>query len=96
MPVHQGVSATIPCRVNDPKANVTFEQFNSPLEFGENLGYDPKEGILIPYPNPSFAGQYKCKAVTANNTDTFTALLNYKRKFHIKLQCIMESKKKIT
>ena len=80
MPVHQGVPTTVPCRVNDPDANVTLEQSGKPLDFGDNIEYDPKEGMLIPYPNPRFSGSFKCEAVTEDQADSFSVILNYKRK----------------
>jgi len=79
MPIHQGMTTVIPCRVTDPRANVQLvKDPNETVTIGQEVTYDPQTGFRVLYPNRFYSGRFRCNASLGNKTDLVEVILYYK------------------
>ena len=81
-----GGRSVIPCRVTNPRANVTLSRIEGSLrlETGDNLVYDPQVGFVIPLVEASFkSGMYKCVANLDGDKSTKHAFIEVLRQSFI-------------
>ncbi|KAJ8297452.1 hypothetical protein KUTeg_023983 [Tegillarca granosa] len=74
---------TIPCRVTDPRANVTLTKmmYLRPhvIKTGESVRYSPSEGYILEFPTQVFDGMFHCTATRNGFTSVQQFWLEHRR-----------------
>uniref|UniRef100_A0A8C1TXR7 Platelet-derived growth factor receptor-like protein n=1 Tax=Cyprinus carpio TaxID=7962 RepID=A0A8C1TXR7_CYPCA len=69
--LHPDKPATVPCRVTNPKINVSLHREVPAEEIavdGTQISYNPTKGFFIQNPSPEHKGAYYCKANSTTRT----------------------------
>ncbi|KAJ8297454.1 hypothetical protein KUTeg_023985 [Tegillarca granosa] len=81
--IYQYKKTTIPCRVTDPRANVTLTKmmYLRPhvIKTGESVRYSPSEGYILEFPTQVFDGMFHCTATRNGFTSVQQFWLEHRR-----------------